>query len=266
MNNQTNEQALEAAIQKCLTGVSLETLLKEGTSVAEANAVYRTKNGYYNGDRSHFDAKYALDTERFWDFLESTQEEELNKLKRSNDWKLKILQRLDRIVKKQGVLHVLKKGLGVDDAHFTLLFPLPLGSSSARVAKDFESNQFSVTRQVPYSESNPREEIDMVIFVNGLPLITLELKNQWTGQNARLHGQNQYRKQRDPKETLLNFGRCLVHMTSDTDEVFMTTKLNGTDTFFLPFNQGYKMVKAIRPIHLVIKQPICGKRYLSQKA
>ena len=247
MNNQTNEQALEAAIQKCLTGVSLETLKEEGTSVAEANAVYRTRNGYYNGDRSHFDSKYALDTERFWNFLESTQEEELDKLKRSNDWKLKILQRLDRIIKKQGVLHVLKKGLGVDDAHFTLLFPLPLGSSSARVAKDFESNQFSVTRQVPYSESNPREEIDMVIFVNGLPLITLELKNQWTGQNARLHGQNQYRKQRDPKETLLNFGRCLVHMTADTDEVFMTTKLNGTDTFFLPFNQGYENGKGNPP-------------------
>ena len=109
MNNQTNEQALEAAIQKCLTGVSLETLKEEGTSVAEANAVYRTRNGYYNGDRSHFDSKYALDTERFWNFLESTQEEELDKLKRSNDWKLKILQRLDRIIKKQGVLHVLKK-------------------------------------------------------------------------------------------------------------------------------------------------------------
>src|SRR5690606_40033110 len=87
MSNQTNEQALEAAIQKSLTGVSLETLKEEGTSVAEANTEYRTRNRYYNGVRSHFDAKYAIDTERFWDFLESTQEEELSKLKRSNDWK-----------------------------------------------------------------------------------------------------------------------------------------------------------------------------------
>ena len=71
-----------------------------------------------------------------------------------------------------------------------------------------------------------------------LPLITLELKNHWTGQNAKVHGQNQYKYKRDITQPLLNFGRCVVHFAVDTDEVYMTTKLDGAGTFFLPFNQG----------------------------
>ena len=78
----------------------------------------------------------------------------------------------------------------------------------------------------------------MVLLLNGMPLITLELKNAWTGQTARYHGQKQYRE-RDITQPLLQFGRCLVHMAVDTDEVYMTTKLAGKSTFFLPFNKGY---------------------------
>ena len=80
-----------------------------------------------------------------------------------------------------------------NEFYFTLLNPLPLASSSPKVHENFESNQFSVTRQVRYSLSNPGEEIDMVLFVNGLPFATMELKNHWTGQNAKVHGQNQYK-------------------------------------------------------------------------
>ena len=76
----------------------------------------------------------------------------------------------------------------------------------------------------------------MVLFINGIPVITLELKNAWTGQTARYHGQKQYREDRDVNQPLLTFGRCLVHMAVDTDEVYMTTKLAGKSTFFLPFN------------------------------
>ncbi len=97
-----------------------------------------------------------------------------------------------------------------------------------------------MTRQVRYSQTNPGEEIDMVLFVNGLPLITIELKNAWTGQTARYHGQKQYRDGRDATQPLLQFGRALVHMAVDTDEVFMTTKLAGPATFFLPFNKGHE--------------------------
>ncbi|GEO11801.1 type I restriction endonuclease subunit R [Segetibacter aerophilus] len=240
MSSQTNEQALEATIQNRLTGTCLEEMKENGvaSTVGEGPNTYRTGNGFYIGFPEDFNAKYAVDEKRFWNFLQTTQKEELAKLQKQSDWKLKILDRLDRMIKKYGVLRILRKGLEVDDAHFTLLYLLPLASSSDTVKKNFESNEFSVTRQVRYSIDNPREEIDMVLFINGLPIITMELKNQWTGQNAKVHGINQYKYKRDITQPLLQFARCIVHFVVDTEEVYMTTKLNGGDTFFLPFNLG----------------------------
>lgn len=236
MVSQTNEQALEAAIEKHLTGTSLEDI-KAGVQDAMPdlnNLLYKP------GQPANFDLRYAIDQTYFWRFLESTQEDELEKLKRNspNDWQRKILERFDRLIKKHGILHLLKKGLSVDDAHLNLMYPAPLASSSEKVKQNFEANIFSSTRQVHYSQTNPLQEIDMVLFLNGIPLVTLELKNPWTGQTARYHGQKQYRNDRDTTQPLLQFGRCLVHMAVDTDEVYMTTKLAGKSTFFLPFNKG----------------------------
>lgn len=250
MPSQTNEQALEAAIEKKLTGTCLEDLKKQvsaDNTVNERNELYRSGNGYYIGYANDFNAKYAIDEVRFWHFLETTQPEELAKLQKQSDWKLKILERLDRLVKKYGILRLLRKGLEIDDAHFTLLYVLPLASSSAAAKTNFDNNEFSVSRQIRYSTLNPREEIDMVVFINGLPIATMELKNHWTGQNAKVHGQNQYKTKRDITQPLLNFGRCVVHLAVDTDEVYMTTKLDGTNTFFLPFNLGHNYGKGNPP-------------------
>ncbi len=244
---QTNEQALESAIEKRLTGYCLEELKDIPGVLGERQDLYRSGSGYYIGLPNDFNPKYAIDEHRLWNFLEETQKEELEKLQKQSDWKLKILERLDRMIKKYGVLRLLRKGLDVDDAHFTLLYPLPLASSSETVKKNFESNEFSVTRQLRYSLSNPLEEIDMVLFINGLPFATIELKNAWTGQNAKVHGQHQYKFQRDITQPVLNFGRCIVHFTVDTDEVYMTTKLDGANTFFLPFNKGYNYGKGNPP-------------------
>lgn len=236
MVSQTNEQALEAAIEKALTGTCLEDI-KAGVQ----EAVPDFGNKFYKlGQPTDFDMHYALDTNYFWQFLENTQEEELEKLKRNspNDWQRKVLERFDRLIKKHGILHLLKKGLSVDDAHLNLMYPAPLASSSNKVHQNFAANIFSSTRQLRYSKANPLQEIDMVLLINGIPLITLELKNAWTGQTARYHGQKQYRNDRDITQPLLQFGRCLVHMAVDTDEVYMTTKLAGKSTFFLPFNKG----------------------------
>ena len=241
MPSKTNEQALEAAIEKILTGTCLEDIKKQGLSINSVNEdaeIYRAGKGYYVGQASNFNAQFAIDEQFFWSFLESTQKEELKKLQKQSDWKLKILNRFDRLVKKYGILHLLKKGLQVDDANFTLFYQNPLASSSQAIKDRFEQNRFSVTRQLRYSIDNPREEIDLVLFINGLPIVTMELKNQWTGQNARVHGQHQYRTQRDTKQPLLNFARCVVHFAVDTDEAYMTTKLDGKNTFFLPFNKG----------------------------
>ena len=246
MPTKTNEQALGAAIEKKLSGSCLEELKQQG-DVQERAEVYRSGNGYYMGYANDFNTKYAIDEVRFWHFLATTQAEELAKIQKQNDWKLKILDRLDRMIKKYGVVKLLRKGLDVDDAHFTLFYVLPLASSSQSVKDNFENNEFSVTRQVRYSLTNPREEIDMVLFINGLPFSTMELKNHWTGQNAKVHGQNQYKFKRDITQPLLNFGRCVVHFAVDTDEVYMTTKLDGGSTFFLPFNLGHNHGKGNPP-------------------
>lgn len=238
MKSQTNEQALEAAIEKALTGTCLEELSTDSNIVAEPTELYRGGNGFYMGTANDFNAQFALDEIRFWHFLESTQKEELDKLKRTADWKLKILERLDRLIKKYGLLRLLRKGLEVEDAHFTLLFQVPMASSSQVVKDNFEKNEFSVTRQVRYNTENQREEIDMVVFVNGLPIATLELKNAWTGQTAKVQGIKQYKYDRDIRQPLLHFGRCIVHFAVDTDEVYMCTKLDGANSFFLPFNKG----------------------------
>jgi len=235
--SKTNEQALESAIEKYLTGTCQEDL-ENGVSEVAPDLSNRL---YLAGHPADFDKQYALDTRFFWEFLKTTQKKELEKIQRNspNDWQRKICERFDRLIKKHGILHLLKKGLSVDDAHFTLLFPAPLASSSELIHRNFASNLFTCTRQLQYSQANPLQEIDMVLFVNGIPLITLELKNAWTHQTARYHGQKQYRNDRDASQPLLNFGRCLVHMAVDTDEVYMTTKLAGKKTFFLPFNKGH---------------------------
>lgn len=175
MSSQTNEQALESAIEKYLTGTCLEELKEQ--NISDRAGLYRSGNGYFIGSSIDFNAKYAIDELRFWDFIQTTQKEELAKLQKQNDWKLKVLERLDRMIKKYGIIRLFRKGLDVDDAHFTLLYPSPLASSSQSIKDNFESNQFSSTRQIRYSLTNTKEEIDMVLFVNGLPFATMELKN-----------------------------------------------------------------------------------------
>lgn len=245
--SKTNEQALESAIEKALTGTCLEDWRAEKMGgFAEPDTLYRGGNGFFIGNANDYNPKYAVDEKRFWHFLEHTQKDELEKLQRAADWKLRILERYDRMVKKYGILRLLRKGLDIEDAHFTLLYQLPMASSSETVKENFEKNEFSVSRQLRYNQENTREEIDMVVFINGLAIATIELKNPWTGQTAKGNGIRQY-ENRDQRQPLLQFGRCVVHFTVDTDEVYMCTKLIGRNSFFLPFNKGYKEGKGNPP-------------------
>jgi type I restriction enzyme R subunit len=234
MPSQTTEAALEACIERALTG---------GVTVSVKEAVLQEPtpdyggNGWKRGKPGDFNAEFAVDEAMLWQFLESTQAKELAKLHHKPDWKRQVLERLHRKLKKDGILSVLKKGLEVDNAHLDLLYRLPYNDLNPEVKAKFESNRFSVTRQVHYSVADPLKSVDMVLFINGLALATLELKNPWTGQNVN-HAKKQYREDRDPNETLFHFRRCLVHFAVDPDEVWMTTKVDGAGTYFLPFNQG----------------------------
>jgi len=146
------------------------------------------------------------------------------------------LERLDRKIKKDGILTVLKKGLSINGAHLKLLYRLPYNKLTPEVERLFEANIFSVTRQVHFSDATQMDSVDVVLSINGLPIVTMELKQPWKGQTV-YHARKQYQA-RDHRETLFRFGRCLVHFAVDTEEVFMATKLSGKSTYFLPFNKG----------------------------
>ena len=218
MVSQTNEAALETHIENALA-----------------------KDGYCIGNPADFDKEFAIDGTLFWQFLEATQPKELAKLKDRPNWQRLLLERLNKKIKKDSVLAVLKKGLDIDDAHFDLLYRLPYNDLNPEVVANFAANIFSVTRQVHYSQglgsSDTFKSVDMVLFVNGLAIATLELKNPWTGQNVH-HAIKQYRTDRDPREPLFEFGRCLVHFAVDPDEAYMCAQLAGNDSNFLPFNKG----------------------------
>lgn len=192
--------------------------------------------GYAQGSNKDFDADLALDTKQFWAFLEATQSDELDKLRPYADWQARVLNRLNNKIKKDGILTVLKKGLSVESAHLKLLYRLPYNTLNPEVERLFDANIFSVTRQVHFSNATPMDSVDMVLFINGLPIVTMELKQPWKGQNVH-HARKQY-QDRNHREPLFEFGRCLVHFAVDTHEVSMATKLAGKSTFFLPFNKG----------------------------
>ena len=252
MPSQTNEQALEACIESALAGISREQL-KDGLGSGEevklkAATQYRTEtgHGYQLGWPSSFDREFAIDQEKFWGFLNSTQADELAKIKDQPNWERLLLERLNKKILKEGIVKVLKSGLDINDAHFTLLYSQPYNDLNPEVGELFERNVFSVTRQVHYSEADPMLSVDMVLFINGVAISTIELKNAWTGQTT-WHAMKQYREDRDPNEPLFKFGRCLVHFAVDTDEVYMTTRLAGKSTHFLPFNKGHNHGKGNPP-------------------
>ncbi|QLI82652.1 type I restriction endonuclease subunit R [Chitinibacter fontanus] len=223
MVSQTNEAALESHLENALA-----------------------KDGWRIGQAADFNREFAIDDALFWAFLESTQPQELAKLKDRPNWQRLVLERLNKKIRKDSVLAVLKKGLDIDDAHLTLLYRLPYNELNPEVVSNFAANIFSVTRQVHYSETDTFKSVDMVLFINGLALATLELKNPWTGQNVH-HAIKQYRTDRDPKEPLFEFGRCLVHFALDPDEAYMCAHLAGNDSNFLPFNKGHNFGKGNPP-------------------
>ncbi|MEZ5690509.1 MAG: DEAD/DEAH box helicase family protein [Rickettsiales bacterium] len=213
--SQTNEAALEAHIEKALLA-----------------------DGYVSSAPADFNTEFAVDEAKFWAFLEATQPEELEKLRGRHDWQRLVLERLNRKIKKDGMLAVLKKGLAIDDAHLKLSYGGVYNDLNPDVIRAFASNIFSIARQVHYSATDTFKSVDMVLYLNGLPIATFELKNPWTGQTV-YHARKQYAEDRDKNEPLFEFGRCLVHFAVDPDEVFMTTKIDGKGTYFLPFNKGH---------------------------
>jgi type I restriction enzyme, R subunit len=198
------------------------------------------ESGYVPGDQRDYEREYALDTAKLAAFVLATQPDAYAALSLGADSprRTKFLQRLQGEIEKRGVIDVLRKGIRDDAVDLSLYCSLP-SAGNAESAKLFRANIFSVTRQLRYSLDETRLALDMAIFVNGLPLATLELKNSLTKQGCA-DAVEQYKRDREPRELLFHQGRCMAHFAVDDRDVYMCAQLRGKDSWFLPFNRGYK--------------------------
>lgn len=196
---------------------------------------------YIKRDYKQFDRKLCIDIEMFCEYVKESQPKEWNYLEQIHKDKTPqyLINDLTRSLdsEQEGCLNVLRHGFKCYGKTIKGAFFKPVTGMNPDTLKLYESNKLTIIRQVRYSESH-NKSIDVVLTVNGIPVVTMELKNQMTGQNVN-HAKHQYMTDRDPQDKIFQFKkRSLVNFAVDTDEVFMTTRLNKKDTFFLPFNKG----------------------------
>jgi len=196
-------------------------------------------NGYEQGQNSDYNKDYAIDEARLIRFLEDTQPKAIEELglHKSRQKYEQFLTRLQGEIAKRGVIDVLRNGMKIYPTHLVMFYMTP-SEKNETVKKQFEQNIFSVTRQLMYSKDNTKLALDFCIFINGLPVITCELKNQLTKQDVE-DAVYQYKVDRDPRELLFQFKRCMVHFAVDDAKVKFCTKLDGKKSWFLPFDKGY---------------------------
>jgi type I restriction enzyme, R subunit len=221
-----SERAFETAI--------CESLVTSGgySAVKVGNAADRDDD---------FSADLALDTAELFSFIGATQPEEWEKVRRSHsspdEAQRAFATRLSKELDSRGTVDVLRHGIvyaGHEKAEIRLAYFRPASGLNVEHQAKYTANRLTVTRQLPYEPSSAKT-IDVGLFLNGIPVATAEIKNHLTGQTAE-HAKVQYRRDRDPRNALLR--RAIVHFAVDTEQVFMTTRLSGNTTRFLPFNRG----------------------------
>jgi type I restriction enzyme, R subunit len=237
----TSEKGLETIIMRYMTG-------EDGLAVVPEAAAAKMPPfggaGYIAGSPKSFDRARAIAASQLFAFLRVTQPDAFKKLgiasldEPKDINRLKFLARLlSELGSKRGVIDVLRKGVDHGPVHFALFYGTP-SPGNAKAAALHAQNRFSVTRQLAYSMDETRRALDICLFVNGLPIATFELKNSFTKQTVD-DAIEQYKRDRDPRERLFEFGRCVVHFAVDDSEVMMCTELKGKASWFLPFNKGY---------------------------
>lgn len=196
--------------------------------------------GYLETDAADFSRELALDKRQILAFLKETQPLRWEKLTAVHgaDAENRILQRLFKELDLRGSLDVLRNGIVDYGVRFEMAYFKPETKLNPETKARYDKNRLTVTRQVRYSPQSERS-IDLLLGLNGLPVATVELKNQFTGQNVQ-NAKWQYIEDRDPRELLFQFKkRALVHFAVDADEVYMTTRIDGRRTRYLPFNLGH---------------------------
>jgi len=235
-----SEKGLESLIMRHLTGT--DGIAVAPDSVAKPGGPYGGI-GYFAGSPHAYERAHALDVRQLFAFLRATQPVAFKKLgildehSHTDIRRLQFLTRLSSEIGKRGVIDVLRKGVADGPLSFDLFYGTPsLGNAKAEALH--AQNRFSITRQLAYSMDETRRALDLGLFINGLPVATFELKNSLTKQTVA-DAVEQYKRDRDPRERLFEFGRCVVHFAVDDSEVRFCTQLKGKASWFLPFNKGF---------------------------
>ncbi len=236
MTTDTSERGLERLICTALAGDACEPSREHG--------VMRPMPGYGGvgwipGDWQDYDREHCLDLAQLSAFLRETQPEGCDALELVQDGptRRKFLARLQGEISRRGTIDVLRHGIKHGPHHLDLFYGTP-SAGNARAAERYAANRFSVTRQLRYSRDEAQRALDLALFINGLPVATFELKNSLTKQTVA-DAVEQYQRDRDPREKLFEFGRCVVHFAVDDHEVRFCTHLKGKGSWFLPFNLGW---------------------------
>ncbi|HEX9000064.1 MAG TPA: type I restriction endonuclease, partial [Blastocatellia bacterium] len=227
-----------------------------------------TSFGWSAGKDGDYDREYAVDLVQLTAFVEATQEQTAAALQLGTDSpeRRKFLAHLQGEITRRGTIDVLRKGVKHGKFHIDLFYGTPSPGNEKAVARH-AANRFSITRQLHYSREQTKRALDLALFINGLPVATFELKNSLTKQTAE-DAELQYKHDRDPRETLFLFGRCVVHFALDDHEVRMCSELKGTkgtakDSWFLPFNQGWNDGAGNPPNPYGIKTDYLWRRILT---
>jgi len=195
--------------------------------------------GYHQGRPEDYDREHAVDLAKLVSFLEASQPEIVERLALAEEslGRVQFLHRLQGEIAKHGVIDVLRHGIKHGSASADLFYGTP-SPGNPKAAEQFAANIFSITRQLRYSKDESQLALDLCLFINGLPIATFELKNRLTKQTVE-DAIQQYKRDRDPRELLFQFPRCMVHFAVDDQEVRFCTELKGKDSWFLPFNKGF---------------------------
>lgn len=234
-----SEKGLESLVVAYLTGGRAQAA-SSGGSVGETPAAYAGA-GYVEGDPRDYERSHAVDLAKLLSFLQFTQPKTFESLGLGANGvsRRRFLDRLQGEVAKRGVVDVLRGGIRHGPASVDLFYGTP-SSGNEKAAALFDANLFSITRQLRYTGDSAATVgiLDLALFINGLPVATFELKNRLTRQTVE-DAVEQYRRDRDPRELLFQFGRCLAHFAVDDEEVRFCTHLTGKASWFLPFNKGW---------------------------
>lgn len=234
-----SERGLETLICRALTGTDcLPPLTATAPAVSEDKPSYGGA-GCMPGNPSDYNREYCVDLVQLSLFIKSTQPEIADALDIDNDspTRRNFLARLQGEISRRGVVNVLRNGIEHGPHHIELFYGTPSeGNEKAKTL--YEQNRFTVTRQLRYSREETQRALDLVLFVNGLPVFTFELKNSLTKQTVH-DAIEQYKRDRNPREKLFELGRCIAHFAVDDSEVWFCTHLQGKGSWFLPFNKGY---------------------------